>query len=332
MTGRVLSRRAALAGLAAGAAAVAGGIAAEERRGGSGPRPAAAMLDDLAGSYDFNQGWLFGGPYVTGAESPGHDDSGYARVTLPHTVTELSWTGWDYRAWERTWIYRKHFDSAFVAGSRVLVTFDGVMTNATVVLNGRVVATHAGGYLPWTAELTGHLSRRGNVLAVIVDGRWLDVPPDALPGGPPTMDFPQPAGICRDVRLEVVPGTYLQDVFVLPRDVLAASRTVRVTATVQAPRPRPGGIRPPVRGPDRLVRLRLLLGAAAGRRRLGTGQDLARDEDTWCRRRVPGAEARRRRLPGPGRPGGQAGDRPRVLLACGSTDTPRAAGGRPPRC
>ena len=70
MTGRVLSRRSALAGLTAGAAAVAGGICAEDLLGGSGPRPVAAMLDDLAGSYDFNQGWLFGGPYVKGAESP----------------------------------------------------------------------------------------------------------------------------------------------------------------------------------------------------------------------------------------------------------------------
>jgi beta-galactosidase len=234
MTGRALSRRSALAGLTAGAAAVAGGICAKDLLGGSGPRPVAAMLDDLVGSYDFNQGWLFGGPYVKGAELPRHDDSGYARVTLPHTVTDLSWTGWDYRTWERTWIYRKHFDSAFAVGTRVLVTFDGVMTNATVVLNGRVVATHAGGYLPWTAELTGHLRPRGNVLAVIVDGRWLGVPPDALPGGPPTMDFLQPAGIYRDVRLEVVPDIYLEDVFVLPRDVLAAGRTVRVTASVQA--------------------------------------------------------------------------------------------------
>jgi beta-galactosidase/beta-glucuronidase len=48
------------------------------------------------------------------------------------------------------------------------------------------------------------------------------------------MDFLQPAGIYRDVRLEVVPGIYLEDVFVLPRNVLAAGRTVRVTASVQA--------------------------------------------------------------------------------------------------
>ena len=246
MTGRALSRRAALAGLTVGAAALAGGIAAGELRRGPAPHPVAAKLDDLVGTYDFNQGWLFGGPYVTGAELPGHDDRRYAPVTLPHTVTDLSWTGWDYRTWERTWIYRKHFDAAFAAGSRVLVTFDGVMTNATVVLNGQVVASHAGGYLPWTAELTGHLRPRGNVLAVTVDGRWLDVPPDALPGGPPTMDFLQPAGIYRDVRLDVVPDIYLQDVFALPRNVLADGRTIRVTATVQAgavpgtgPRPSP---------------------------------------------------------------------------------------------
>jgi beta-galactosidase/beta-glucuronidase len=30
----------------------------------------------------------------------------------------------------------------------VLLTFDGVMTDATVVLNGTTLGTHQGGYLP----------------------------------------------------------------------------------------------------------------------------------------------------------------------------------------
>ena len=187
-----------------------------------------------ARSYDFSQRWLFGGPYVKGADQPGHDDSGFARVTVPHTVTRLSWADWDYAAWQRVWIYRKHFDGAAVAGGRVLVTFDGVMTNATVVVNGATVASHKGGYLPFTAELTGHLRHGDNVLAVIVDGRWLNVPPNAESGGPPTMDYLQPAGLYRDVRLDVVPEIYLADVFARPENVLSPKREVKIEATIHA--------------------------------------------------------------------------------------------------
>jgi len=70
-------------------------------------------------------------------------------------VTSLSWDNWDPASWEGVWIYRKHVAGAAVAGGRVLVAFDGVMTNAVVVLNGWTAGAHAGGYLPWTTELTG---------------------------------------------------------------------------------------------------------------------------------------------------------------------------------
>ena len=62
-----------------------------------------------ARSYDFNQGWLFGGRYRAGAAEPGYDDSGFTPVTLPHTVTALSWGDWDPASWQQVWIYRKHF-------------------------------------------------------------------------------------------------------------------------------------------------------------------------------------------------------------------------------
>ncbi len=55
----------------------------------------ASLAARPARSLDFSQGWLFGGPYTTGAEQPGFDDSGFAAVTLPHTVTPLSWGDWD---------------------------------------------------------------------------------------------------------------------------------------------------------------------------------------------------------------------------------------------
>ena len=49
---------------------------------------------DLA--FSMNTNWLFGGQYTSGSESSFFDDSNFAPVTLPHTVTPLSWQNWDY--------------------------------------------------------------------------------------------------------------------------------------------------------------------------------------------------------------------------------------------
>jgi beta-galactosidase len=185
-------------------------------------------------TYSFNQGWLFGGGYVTGSENPGFDDSGFAAITLPHTVTPLSWGNWDPASWEQIWIYRKHFALPVPAGTRVLVDFDGVMVNAAVAINGTPLAPHVGGYLPFTAELTGHLADGDNTLAVIVDSRWLQVPPEGAPAGAAAVDYLQPGGIYRDVTLRVVPEIFLSDVFARPADVLTAAPSVQVQATIDA--------------------------------------------------------------------------------------------------
>ena len=65
---------------------------------------------DLA--FSMNTNWLFGGQYTSGSESSFFDDSNFAPVTLPHTVTPLSWQNWDYLAWQQVWIYRRHFNGA----------------------------------------------------------------------------------------------------------------------------------------------------------------------------------------------------------------------------
>ncbi|MGH3407103.1 MAG: glycoside hydrolase family 2 TIM barrel-domain containing protein [Streptosporangiaceae bacterium] len=182
---------------------------------------------------DFSQGWLFGGPYTAGAEQPGFDDRGFTAVTLPHTVTPLSWADWDVRAWQDRWIYRRHFARP-PGGGRVLVDFDGVMTSATVALNGTTVATHQGGYLPWSAELTAALADGDNVLAVIVDATWQNVPPGGSPAGPAAVDYLQPGGIYREVTLRVVPEVFLADVFARPSGVLGPDPSLTVQATIDA--------------------------------------------------------------------------------------------------
>jgi beta-galactosidase len=197
-------------------------------------RTGAAAAPKAYASYDFNQGWLFGGRYVAGSAARRFDDSSFAKVTLPHTVTPLSWGNWDPSAWEDVWIYRKHFRPPAGRGDRVFVDFDGALVNATVLINGTTLGTHRGGYLPWSAELTGHLADHDNVLAVIVDSRWLPVPPDGARDGAPAVDYLQPGGIYRDVALRVVPEVFLSDVFIKPVNVLGRRRAVQVQATIDA--------------------------------------------------------------------------------------------------
>ncbi len=211
-----------------------GGAIASLAAGGCSAARTATAGTGLTRTYDFNQGWLFGGGYVDGSAGPRYDDSGFAEVTLPHTVTPLSWGNWDPASWQGVWIYRKHFGLPERRGARVLVQFDGVLVNATVLLNGARLGAHQGGYLPWSTELTGHLARDDNVLAVIVDSRWLPVPPQGAPGGPAAVDYLQPGGIYRDVTLRVVPEVFLSDVFARPAGVLGPRRRVEVQATIDA--------------------------------------------------------------------------------------------------
>ncbi len=189
----------------------------------------------VARTYDFNRGWLFGGEYVPGTEQPGHPDRSFTPVTVPHTVVPLSWGDWDHASWEKVFIYRKHFAGAGLTGGRVFADFDGVMTTATVYLNGVQVVTHQGGYLPFTAELTGHLRRGDNVLAVLADARWQNVPPANPATSAAAVDYLQPGGIYRDVRLRVEPPVFITDVFAKPVNVLdPGRRQLQIQVTLDA--------------------------------------------------------------------------------------------------
>lgn len=199
-----------------------------------GPRVFSAAPESVI--IPFNQGWLFGGKSAPGALGASFDAKGFTHVTLPHSVAKLSWQNWDFRLWQDVWIYRKHFTlPENMRGMRVFIHFEGVMVGVTPSINGHVLEKHIGGYLPVRYELTRHLVDGENVLAVEVDGRWSNVPPQGAAVGPVRVDFLEPAGIHRQVELVAVPLIYIKDVFAKPVDVLdAASRRVEVGCTIDA--------------------------------------------------------------------------------------------------
>lgn len=197
-------------------------------------RDSRAVLGPASRSIRFDQDWLFGGEFDPNTVAPEFVDSHFSRVTLPHCVTALSWQDWNPASWAKQWVYRKHFSlSPQLRGLRVFLEFDGVMVAATAVLNGQVLPEHVGGYLPFRQEITS-LLKQNNVLAVIVDGRWSNVPPDGSPEGPRQIDFLEPGGIYRSARLKTVPRIFISDVFAKPVRVLDPERRVDVLCTVDA--------------------------------------------------------------------------------------------------
>lgn len=192
--------------------------------------------------YRLDGNWRFGGKFDGAGLGMTFNDDDYAKVVLPHCVTSLSWQNWDPADWERVWIYRRHFDlPADVMRGRVFLKFDGVMVGTTPVINGHALPQHLGGYLPSKYEITEWVKTSGNVLAVIVDSRWSNVPPEGSPKGPRRIDYLEPGGITRSVRLEVVPDAFISDVFARPVKVLDPDRRIDVTCTIDS-----GGV---VRGP-----------------------------------------------------------------------------------
>ncbi|HXR46400.1 MAG TPA: glycoside hydrolase family 2 TIM barrel-domain containing protein [Candidatus Limnocylindrales bacterium] len=186
-------------------------------------------------TYSLDHNWLFDGEFNPKALTTRFDDTAFSRVTVPHCVTELSWQNWDPATWARVWIYRRHFTLPKECRNlRVFLDFDGVMVGTTPVINGHPLPQHLGGYLPSRYELTDWLDNEDNVLAVVVDSRWSNVPPEGSPDGPKSIDYLEPGGIFRGVRLQAVPPVFISDVFAKPMKVLDADRRMEVTCSIDA--------------------------------------------------------------------------------------------------
>jgi len=127
------------------------------------------------------------------------------------------------------WYERRFRVSRAWQDKRVVLRFGSVSHHATVWVNGELVMEHHGGFLPFEAEVTSHISFAAeNRLTVKVDNRldWTTLPPGEVvevdefnqPLGRQKQkyfhDFYNYAGIHRPVILYSTPRTYVYDVAV----------------------------------------------------------------------------------------------------------------------
>lgn len=158
---------------------------------------------------DMNTDWAFYRGDLAGGASAGTDVSAWMPVSLPHIMQmEPKHCGgnmiYDGIGW-----YRRYFrlPDAY-RDKRVVVEFEGVMTNCEVYLNGTRVGGHHGGYMGFVVDLTPHLRwDSDNVLAVRVSAEHDKLTP---PGKPQErMDFYYYSGIYRDVRMVVTNKVFI---------------------------------------------------------------------------------------------------------------------------
>ncbi len=179
--------------------------------------------------------WLFGGRLNEDPMKRQLDEKVFSHITLPHCVSQLSWQDWDPQAWEHLWVYRRHFSlPREFKNHRVFLQFNGVMVGASPAINGHALPEHLGGYLPFQHEITNWLTDGDNLLALTVDSRWKNVPPEGSPRGPSSIDYLEPGGIVRPVNIRAVPQVFISDIFAKPVNVLDSNRRVEVVCSIDA--------------------------------------------------------------------------------------------------
>ncbi len=186
-----------------------------------------------------NRRWRYSPKNSAAAHERAFDDSGFARVTIPHTNVRLPWHSFDDIDYEFISIYRRHFRlPAGARGRRVFVDFEGVMTASTVWLNGVGLGEYKGGFTPFSFELTQHIDWDGdNVLAVEVDStERADIPPFGY-----EIDYLTFGGIYREVQLRLVSPTYIENIFAQTIDVLSAEPKLQVRCDLVSEKPLDAG-------------------------------------------------------------------------------------------
>jgi len=209
---------------------IAGATLARSALGGNPPLPSDSRSDGRM-VLPINRNWRYNKSFVEGAHAREFDDSAFERVVIPHTNVRLPWHSFDDKAYEFVSIYRRRFKlPPEAAGHHVFVDFEGVMTASTVWINGARLGEYKGGYTPFSFDLTPHINFNGeNVLAVDVDSTERpDIPPFGY-----QIDYLTFGGIYREVFLRIVPGTFIENIFAKPKDVLSAHPTLDVDCFLQ---------------------------------------------------------------------------------------------------
>ena len=195
---------------------------------------AKAQTDGGRQTLSFDKDWTFMQADESGADKVSFDDRKWKHVDVPHdwsilgTVDHNAATGrgGGFLPSGIGW-YRKRFElDAADAPKRVVVTFDGIMANSDVWINGFHLGKRPYGYTTLNYDLTGHLNfgkGKVNILSVKADNTIQ-----------PASRYYTGAGIYRHVHLTVTERLHIDDwgVYVTTPKVTEEKATIHVQASI----------------------------------------------------------------------------------------------------
>ena len=149
-------------------------------------------------------------------------------VTLPHTAAETPFHYFDESIYQMVSGYRKVFvpDESW-RNKQVILTIEAAGHQAEVFINGNKVAEHFCGYTAFSVNLASWLMfGEENVLVVKVDSREsINVPPFGK-----VIDYMTYGGIYREVYLDILDKTCIEDVFVKTKRI--SGMTYEISAEI----------------------------------------------------------------------------------------------------
>lgn len=194
--------------------------------------------------FDLNGIWKF-----TTEAKPESYDAGVPvcdglSVAVPGAFNE-QFADTELRFYSGYFIYERNFNvSADMLAQRLVLRFGSVTHTATVYVNGKKVAYHKGGFLPFEAEINDVAVVGTNRLTVLANNlldyttlpvakfkQWVDEDGITRYKVDENFDFFNFAGIQRPVRLYTTAWTYLKDV-VLTSNVNGSDATINAALTV----------------------------------------------------------------------------------------------------
>ncbi|WP_372938630.1 glycoside hydrolase family 2 protein [Seonamhaeicola sp.] len=159
--------------------------------------------------FDFNVGWRFYKGSIENAELKDFDDSKWDIVNTPHGIELLSTQASGSNNYQGEVWYRKHFKiSENIENKRLTIYFEAIMGKCKVWLNGELLKSHYGGFLPFNVDISNKIIKgEDNIITV-----WADNSDDITypPGkSQKQLDFSYFGGIYRDVWLVATNNIYI---------------------------------------------------------------------------------------------------------------------------